>query len=98
MYINILKLNPKNPRIIKDDKFLKLVKSIQEFPEMMEKRPIVCVTDTDGKMYPLGGNMRLKAIKELGYKDIPDNWITLADDWTVEQRNEFTIKDNVGFG
>ena len=98
MKLSDIKANPKNPRIIKDDKFLKLVKSIREFPEMMEKRPIVCVTDTDGKMYPLGGNMRLKAIKELGYKDIPDSWVTLADDWTVEQRNEFVIKDNVGFG
>ena len=98
MKLSDIKANPKNPRIIKDDKFLKLVKSIREFPEMMEKRPIVCVTDTDGKMYPLGGNMRLKAIKKIGYKDIPDSWVTLADDWTVEQRNEFVIKDNVGFG
>ena len=99
MEISKLKLNPKNPRIIKDNKFEQLCKSIQDFPEMMEKRPIVCVTDTvDGKLYPLGGNMRLKAIKELGYKEIPDTWITLADDWTVEQRNEFTIRDNVGYG
>lgn len=93
-----LKLNPNNPRIIKDDKFKKLVKSIEEFPEMMEKRPIVCVTDVDGKIFPLGGNMRLKAIQELGMKDIPDNWVMMADDWTEEKRKEFTIKDNVGFG
>jgi len=98
MNITELKVNPKNPRKIESDKFAKLVQSIKDFPEMMEKRPIVCVTDVDGKLYPLGGNMRLKAIKELGYKDIPDTWITLADDWTVEQRNEFVIKDNVGFG
>lgn len=98
MDINRLKANPKNPRIIRDDKFRKLVRSIEEFPEMMEKRPIVCVTDVDGKLYPLGGNMRLKAIKELGRKEIPDTWVTLADEWTVEQRNEFVIKDNVGFG
>ena len=98
MKISELKTNPKNPRIIKDDKFAKLVQSIKDFPEMMEKRPIVCVTDVDGKLYPLGGNMRLKAIKELGYKEIPDSWVVLADDWTVEQRNEFVIKDNVGFG
>ena len=65
---------------------------------MMDKRPIVCVTDTDGKLYPLGGNMRLKALQELKYKDIPDSWIMLADEWTAEQRNEFVIKDNVGFG
>lgn len=93
-----LKLNPNNPRIIKDDKFKKLVKSIEDFPEMMEKRPIICVTDVDGKIFPLGGNMRLNAIQELGMKDIPDNWVMMADDWTEEKRKEFTIKDNVGFG
>jgi len=64
----------------------------------MEKRPMVCVTDVDKKIYPLGGNMRLKAIQELGHKEIPDTWVMLADSWTQEQRNEFTIKDNVGFG
>ncbi|MEY4381649.1 MAG: hypothetical protein RJA92_1029 [Bacteroidota bacterium] len=96
--LNNIKPNPNNPRLIKDDKFKKLVKSIQDFPEMMEKRPIVCVTDTDGKLYPLGGNMRLKALQEIGYKDISDTWVVLADEWTVEQRNEFVIKDNVGFG
>ena len=70
MKISDLKANPKNPRIIKDDKFKKLVKSLQEFPEMMEKRPMVCVTDVDGKLFPLGGNMRLKALQELKYKEI----------------------------
>jgi DNA modification methylase len=93
-----IKNNPNNPRIIKDDKFKKLVQSIKEFPEMIEKRPMVCVTDIDGLIYPLGGNMRLKALKELNYKDIPDNWIVMADDWTEEKRKEFVIKDNVGFG
>ena len=98
MKITDLKANPKNPRIIKDDKFKKLVKSLQEFPEMMEKRPIVCVTDIDGKLFPLGGNMRLKALQELKYKEIPDEWVMLADEWTEEKRQEFVIKDNVGFG
>ena len=98
MKLNQLKSNPNNPRLIKDDKFKKLVTSLREFPEMMEKRPIVCVTDTNGKLYPLGGNMRLKAIKELGYKEIPDEWIMLADEWSEEKRKEFTIKDNVGYG
>ena len=66
---------------------------------MMEKRPIVCVTDSvDGKLYPLGGNMRLKALQELKYKEIPDSWVVLADEWTEEQRNEFIIKDNSSFG
>ena len=64
----------------------------------MEKRPIVCVTDVDDRIYPLGGNMRLKAIQELGYKEIPDNWVTMADDWDANKRQEFVIKDNVGFG
>jgi DNA modification methylase len=64
----------------------------------MEKRPMVCVTDVDKKIYPLGGNMRLKAIQEIGHKEIPDTWVMLADSWTQEQRNEFTIKDNVGYG
>jgi DNA modification methylase len=93
--INKIKPNPKNPRTIKDDKFNKLVKSIQEFPQMLEKRPLVCFTDTDGMFVVLGGNMRLKAAKEVGLKELP---ILLADDWTEEQKQEFLIKDNVGFG
>ena len=98
MKLSKLKLNPSNPRTIKDDKFKKLIKSIQEFPEMMEKRPIVCVTDEDGLKYPLGGNMRLKALKELKYKEIPDTWVVIADEWTEEQRKQFIIKDNTNFG
>lgn len=93
-----IKSNPNNPRIIKDEKFKQLVKSIKDFPEMMAKRPIVCVTDADGLIFPLGGNMRLKALQELKYKSIPDEWVILADEWTEEQRREFIIKDNVGFG
>jgi hypothetical protein len=96
--LTALKPNPQNPRIIKDDKFKKLVKSLEGFPEMMDKRPMVCVTDVDGKLFPLGGNMRLRAIQELGMKEIPDTWVTLADDWTEEKRKEFTIKDNASFG
>jgi ParB-like chromosome segregation protein Spo0J len=98
MKLSQLKPNPKNPRTIKDERFKKLVKSLQEFPEMMAKRPMVCVTDVDGKLFPLGGNMRLKALQEIGMKDIPDEWVMLADDWTEEKRQEFVIKDNVGFG
>jgi ParB-like chromosome segregation protein Spo0J len=98
MKVSAIKANPKNPRIIRDDKFRKLVASIEGFPEMMEKRPMVCVTDVDGKLFPLGGNMRLRAIQELGMKEIPDSWVTLADDWTQEKRAEFTIKDNASFG
>ena len=93
-----IKPNPNNPRIIKDDKFKKLVQSLQEFPEMMEKRPMVCVTDVDGSIYPLGGNMRLKALQELKLKEIPSTYVMMADEWTEERRREFVIKDNVGFG
>jgi site-specific DNA-methyltransferase (adenine-specific) len=93
--ISEIKANSKNPRVIKDDKFKKLVQSIREFPEMLEKRPLVCFTDVDGKYVVLGGNMRLKASIEVGLKELP---IVLADDWTQEQRDEFLIKDNVGFG
>ena len=93
--IKQVKTNPKNPRVIKDDKFKKLVNSIQEFPDMLNKRPLVCFTDTDGKYVVLGGNMRLKACNELKLTEIP---IILADEWSEEQKNEFLIKDNVGFG
>jgi hypothetical protein len=93
--IDKIKANPKNPRVIKDERFKKLVQSLQEFPEMLEKRPLVCVTDVDGKLFPLGGNMRLKAANELKMKELP---VIMADDWTEEQRQEFIIKDNVGFG
>jgi len=75
-----------------------LVQSLQEFPEMMEKRPMVCVTDVDGSIYPLGGNMRLKALQELKFKDIPSTYVMMADDWTEERRREFVIKDNIGYG
>ena len=98
MKVSKIKSNRSNPRVIKDEKFKKLVKSLQEFPEMMEKRPMVCVTDVDGRIYPLGGNMRLRAIQELGMREIPDTWVMMADDWTEDKRREFTIKDNVGFG
>jgi hypothetical protein len=93
--ISEVKPNPKNPRIIKDGKFQKLVKSIQEFPDMLNKRPLIVFTDVDNKYVVLGGNMRLKACKEIGLKEIP---IIVADEWTEEQKAEFLIKDNVGFG
>ena len=86
-----IKANPNNPRIIKDDKFKKLVKSIQEFPEMLKLRPIVVNDD----MVVLGGNMRLKACKEAGLKEIP---IIKASSLTEEQQKEFIVKDNVGYG
>jgi len=86
-----IKGNPNNPRIIKNDKFKKLVKSIQEFPEMLKLRPIV----VDEDMMVLGGNMRLKASKDAGLKEV---WIEIAEGLTEEQKKEFIVKDNVGFG
>ena len=88
--ISQVKSNPNNPRLIKNDKFKKLVKSVQDFPEMLELRPIV----VDENMIVLGGNMRLKACIEAGLKEV---WIEVAD-LTEQQKKEFTIKDNVGFG
>jgi DNA modification methylase len=87
-------VNPANPRLIKDDRFKKLVKSIKEFPKMMDLRPII--VDKDGLI--LGGNMRFKALQELGYKDVPDEWVKRADELTEVEKREFIIKDNVGFG
>ena len=89
--INKIKANPENPRIIKDEKFQKLVRSIQEFPEMLNLRPIVVNQD----MVILGGNMRHKAAKEAGLKEIP---IIVADNLDEAKEREFIIKDNVGFG
>jgi DNA modification methylase len=86
-----VKNNPKNPRLIKDDKFRKLVKSIQEFPQMLELRPIV----VDENNIVLGGNMRLKACKEAGLKEV---YIVKAENLTEQQKDEFIVKDNVGFG
>ena len=89
--INKLKPNQNNPRVIKDDKFKKLVKSIKEFPEMLELRPIV----VDEDMTILGGNMRHKACIEAGLKEV---YIKIAKGLTEEQKQEFIVKDNVGFG
>jgi hypothetical protein len=89
--ISDVKVNPNNPRLIKDDKFAKLVKSIKDFPQMLKIRPIVVNRD----MVVLGGNMRLKACKEAGLKEVP---IIIADELTEEQQREFIIKDNVSGG
>jgi DNA modification methylase len=89
-----IKKNPNNPRVLRDEKFAKLVNSIKEFPKMMELRPMV-VNDDD---IVLGGNMRLKALAELGYKEIPDTWVKKASELTEEEQHRFIIADNVGFG
>ena len=88
--ISKLRPNPNNPRAIKDDKFNKLVKSIQDFPEMLEIRPIV----VNSEMIVLGGNMRLKAAKEAGLKEVP----VIITDLSEEKQREFLIKDNTSGG
>ena len=86
-----IKLNPNNPRFIKDDKFEKLVNSVKKFPKMLEIRPIVLNDD----MIILGGNMRFRAAKEAGLKEVP---VIKTSDLTPEQEKEFIIKDNVSGG
>ena len=89
-----VKGNKINPRVIKDEKFFKLCKSIEEFPEMLEIRPIVCYTEEENYII-LGGNMRFRAAQHLGLKEIP---IRLADNLSEEKKKEFIIKDNVQAG
>jgi len=88
--ISEVKLNPNNPRLIKDDKFKKLVRSIKDFPEMLNIRPIVVNSD----MVILGGNMRYKACKEAGLKEVP----VIITDLSEEKQREFLIKDNTSGG
>jgi hypothetical protein len=93
--LSSIKPNPDNPRLIKDEKFYKLVSSLETFGEkMMPLRPIV--VDEDNII--LGGNMRFKALKELGYSKVPESWIKRAEELTEAEKREFIIKDNVGFG
>lgn len=94
MKITKIKTNPNNPRFIKDEQFAKLVKSIKAFPKMMELRPIV----VDHNWVIVGGNMRYKALLELDYKEIPDEWVKQAKDFSEDELKEFIIKDNLGFG
>jgi ParB-like chromosome segregation protein Spo0J len=94
MKLSQIKPNPNNPRLIKDERFAKLCKSIQEAPKFMALRPIII----DGEGVILGGNMRYKALLHLGYKEVPDAWVKRADDLTEDERRRFIISDNVGFG
>jgi len=93
MELDKIKLNPDNPRFIKDEKFKKLCNSIKEFPKMLELRPIII--DTDGMI--LGGNMRFRAIKELGL-ELKQEWFKEAESLTEEEKRRFIVEDNVGFG
>jgi len=89
--INLIKVNPKNPRVIRDDKFKILVKSILDYPDMLKLRPIV----VDENMMVLGGNMRLKACREAGIEKV---WIHKVENLDDEGRRKFLIKDNVNYG
>jgi len=92
--LSTIKTNPNNPRVIKDDKFAKLVNSIKEFPAMMALRHMVVNADN----IVLGGNMRLKALKEAGYTEVPEEWVKSAESLTDDEQRRFIIADNVGFG
>jgi len=86
---------PKNPRILKDDKFIKLKKSLEDDPEMLELREVIAY-DNNGELIVICGNMRLKALKELGIKEVPTK--ILPTETSVEKLKAYTIKDNVSFG
>jgi len=85
-----IKPNPNNPRLIKDDKFKKLVQSLKDFPEMAEIREVVVNKDH----MILGGNMRYKAMQEAGWKEIPVKVVDLP----LDKQREFIIKDNISGG
>lgn len=94
MKLSELRNNPDNPRYITASEFEKLVKSIKEFPEMLKYRPIIY----DNHNVIICGNMRYRALVELGYKEIPDEWAVCADDLTSDQVKRFLIVDNLNFG
>lgn len=94
MKLKDIKPNPNNPRVLRDDKFQKLKQSIQEFPKMLSLRPIVI----DENNVVLGGNMRLRALQDLGFTDLDDSCVKYANDLTEEEKKRFIIADNVAFG
>lgn len=94
MNITNIKINPNNPRFIKDDRYQKLKNSIKDFPKMMKLRPIII--DDDGMI--IGGNMRYLAMKDLGYTEIPEGWVVKASELTEEEKKRFIIADNVELG
>jgi len=94
MKLKDIKPNPNNPRVLRDDKFQKLKQSIKEFPKMLSLRPMVI----DENNVVLGGNMRLRALQELGFNDIDEAWVKQSSDLTEEEKKRFIIADNVSFG
>ena len=94
MKLKDIKPNPNNPRVLRDEKFQKLKQSITEFPKMLSLRPMVI----DENNVVLGGNMRLRALQELGFTDIDEAWVKRSSDLTEDEKNRFIIADNVAFG
>ena len=94
MKLKDIKPNPNNPRVLRDDKFQKLKQSIKEFPKMLSLRPMVI----DENNVVLGGNMRLRALQELGFNEIDEAWVKRSSDLTEEEKKRFIIADNVAFG
>ena len=94
MKLKDIKPNPNNPRVLRDDKFQKLKLSITEFPKMLSLRPMVI----DENNVVLGGNMRLRALQELGFTDVEEAWVKRSSDLTEEEKKRFIIADNVAFG
>ena len=94
MKLKDIKPNPNNPRVLRDDKFQKLKQSITEFPKMLSLRPMVI----DENNVVLGGNMRLRALQELGFTDIEEAWVKRSSDLTEDEKKRFIIADNVAFG
>ena len=94
MKLKDIKPNPNNPRVLRDDKFQKLKQSITEFPKMLSLRPMVI----DENNVVLGGNMRLRALQELGFTDVEEAWVKRSSDLTEDEKKRFIIADNVAFG
>ena len=94
MKLKDIKPNPNNPRVLRDDKFQKLKQSITEFPKMLALRPMVI----DENNVVLGGNMRLRALQELGFTDVEESWVKRSSDLTEDEKKRFIIADNVAFG
>jgi len=94
MRLKDIKPNPDNPRVLRDDKFKKLKQSITEFPKMLSLRPLVI----DENNVVLGGNMRLKALQELGFTEVDEAWVKRSSDLTEDEKKRFIIADNVAFG
>ena len=94
MKLKDIKPNPNNPRVLRDEKFQKLKQSITEFPKMLALRPMVI----DENNVVLGGNMRLRALQELGFTDVDEAWVKRSSDLTEQEKKRFIIADNVAFG